>query len=255
MSNIEKIREENTRKWGGTLYALIVIFGFIFLCLYMELPSRQLASDAAETEFSAERAMQDLAAIAQKPHPTGSLENTKVRQYLVDRLEAMGVDTEVEHSHYVDSSSDFIDSVDVYNVLGRIKGDEGGKQIVLMAHYDSVPTGPGANDNGAAVAALLEVARIIQTGPGVKNDILFAFTDAEEIDLIGAEQFWANPSRVQETGIVLNFEAKGTKGPSLMFQTSPQNDWLIQEFAKVAPIRLHHLCLVVFMNKCLMILI
>jgi len=61
MSNIEKIRKENTRQWGGALYALIVLLGFIFLCLYMELPSRQVASDAAETEFSVERAMQDRA--------------------------------------------------------------------------------------------------------------------------------------------------------------------------------------------------
>lgn len=227
--------EKKSKRSGKAWYSLALLIGFVLLCVFIELPPKPVAEHAPESEFSAVRAFAHIEAIAQKPHPTGSLENEKVRQYLVDQLEQLGLHPKVEHSHYLENRYDFVDSVEVYNVIGSIKGSGGGKQVVLMAHYDSVPSGPGANDNGVAVAALLEVAKILQSESQPKNDLLFVFTDAEEMGLIGAEEFWAEPARVEETGLVLNFEARGSKGASLMFQTSPQNDWLIQEFAKVAP--------------------
>ena len=49
-----------------------------------------------------------------------------------------------------------------------------------MAHYDSVPFGPGAADDGAGVVTLLETARALKAGPPLKNDVIFLFTDGEE---------------------------------------------------------------------------
>lgn len=235
MANIETKLKYKKQTKKRAWFTLILLVGLVLLGVTVELPPKPVASDAPETEFSAERAMAHLERIAQAPHPTGSIEHAKVRQYLVEQLTLLGLQTEVEQSQYVATSPHFVNAVDVHNVIGTIKGSGGGKQVVLMAHYDSVPTGPGANDNGVAVAALLEVAKILQSEPPSQNDILFAFTDAEEIGLIGAQEFWTEPGRIEETGIVINFEARGSKGPSLMFQTSPQNDWLIREFAQVAP--------------------
>ena len=93
-------------------------------------------------------------------------------------------------------------------------------------------TGPGANDDGVAVATLLETARALTAGPQLRNDVLFLFTDGEETGLLGARAFVAEHPWAKEVEIALNFEARGNGGPSVMFETSPQNGALIRALAK-----------------------
>lgn len=52
----------------------------------------------------------------------------------------------------------------------------GQTRVLLVAHYDSVPKAPGAGDDAAAVVALPETLRILQSGPPLKNDIIVLFT-------------------------------------------------------------------------------
>ena len=106
--------------------------------------------------------------------------------------------------------------------------------LLLAAHYDSVPTGPGASDDAAGVAGLLETARALlsqQKTAHLRNDIVFLFTDGEEAGLFGARAFVKPRGEV----IALNFEARGTRGPALMFETGPQNGGLVRRFARAAP--------------------
>jgi hypothetical protein len=65
--------------------------------------------------------------------------------------------------------------------------------------------------------------------------VIFLFTDGEEAGLLGATAFVAEHPWVKDVGLVLNFEARGNSGPSLMFETSTGNGWLMEEFAKAAP--------------------
>ena len=72
---------------------------------------------------------------------------------------------------------------------------------MLVAHYDSVPDGPGAADNGASVAATLETLRVIKTQAPLQNDLICLFTDSEEVGLLGAQAFvdqhpWAKEVRI-----------------------------------------------------------
>ena len=60
--------------------------------------------------------------------------------------------------------------------------------VVLSAHWDTVPTSPGTNDNGSGVVALLEIARIL-SGSKPKNSIIFAFFDKEEVGCEGSKAF------------------------------------------------------------------
>ncbi|HEV2764480.1 MAG TPA: M28 family peptidase, partial [Pyrinomonadaceae bacterium] len=69
----------------------------------------------------------------------------------------------------------------------------------------------------------------------LKNDVIFLFTDGEEMGLLGAEAFVAEHPSVRDVGLVLNFEARGTCGPVYMFETSERNGALVAEFAKAAP--------------------
>ena len=102
---------------------------------------------------------------------------------------------------------------------------------MIAAHYDSVPFGPGASDDGAGVAALLEIARMTQKLPASRNDILFLITDGEELGLLGAEGFVRSHALAKTIRVAINLEARGTSGRSLMFQTSDQSAWLIRHYA------------------------
>jgi hypothetical protein len=126
-------------------------------------------------------------------------------------------------------------AIEIQNVLARLKGTDNIGAIMLSAHYDSVESSPGASDDGAGVAALLETLRALKAGDALKNDIIFLFTDGEEKGLLGAKAFVSEHEWADDVSLVFNFEARGIKGPVLMFETSALNNELIEEFSKVVP--------------------
>lgn len=214
---------------------------FLAACVVFSLlragPPAAVPASAPPTEFSAGRAMKHLEIIARKPHPTGSLAHAEVRDYLLRELSAAGLRPEVRRAVGVNREwGRTIQVGRVENVLARLGGTAGaGKALLLAAHYDSRPHSFGASDNGAAVAALLETLRALKAGPPLKNDLIFLFTDGEEDGLLGARAFTEEAARHGEVGLALNFEARGNSGPSIMFETSDGNGWLIREFARAAP--------------------
>ena len=83
----------------------------------------------------------------------------------------------------------------------------GSRAVLLVAHYDSVPTAAGAADDGSGVAALLEAARAQRAGPPPRNDVIFLFTDGEERGLLGAKHFvQAPPVPLASIAMNLNFD-------------------------------------------------
>ncbi|GAB4568002.1 MAG: hypothetical protein Tsb0020_21000 [Haliangiales bacterium] len=118
----------------------------------------------------------------------------------------------------------------LHNVIARLPGTEGTHAVLIMGHYDSIPTGPGASDNGAAVAAMLETMRALRATEPLRNEVVFLFTDGEEAGGLGAEAF-RERSWSERFAVVLNFEARGSQGPSLMFETSDGNRALVAALA------------------------
>src|SRR3712207_2625179 len=90
---------------------------------------------------------------------------------------------------------------------------------------------PGAADDGAGVAAILEITRAITSGSSPRNDIDIVLTDAEEPWLLGAQAFVRDTRLDPQRSVVLNLEARGTSGPALMFQSSSDNATLIPSLA------------------------
>ncbi len=192
-------------------------------------------------EFSAARAMKHLEVISQRPHPIGSAENVAVRDYIVNALTAAGLRPEVQTATAVNPVwKDEFRAATVQNVIARLPGVANTKPVMLVAHYDSVANGYGASDDGAAVAALLETLRALKSAAALKNDVIFLFTDGEEAGLLGAYAFFNEHPWAKDVGLVMNFEARGNHGPSIMFETSNQNGWLIREFAASAPHPVSH---------------
>lgn len=215
-----------------TLAAILLWAG---LGIYSHSAPAPLGEDAAPDQFSAARAHKHLLQFATKPHPSGSQQNAIVRDYLVGVIREMGYEPQV-FSHHVRERVNKPDYKIAYvdNILVRVPGTANTKALMLMAHYDSVPYGPGASDDGSGVVAMLETLRAMKHLPALKNDVIFFFTDGEEAGLLGPKSFleheWAD-----DVGLVLNFEARGYYGPSYMFQTSENNGRIVEEFAKAAP--------------------
>jgi hypothetical protein len=216
--------------------AVILIALFAALSLRREGPPFAVGDGAPPTEFSSARALERLRVIAQSPHPVGSAAHAMVRDYLLRELAAQGLVPSVQRATAVNRQwGGILRAGLVENVLARLKGVGSGKALMLVAHYDSWHVSYGASDDGAGVAALLETLRALKAGPPLKNDLIFLFTDGEESGLLGANAFADSHPWAADVGLVLNFEARGSHGPSIMFETSEGNGWLIREFAKAAP--------------------
>jgi len=190
---------------------------------------------AAADGFSVEQALRHVEAIAARPHPTGSPAQAEARDYLLARLRGLGLETEVQRAIDVRPAPRLVRVVTVDNVVARLRGREGSPAVLLAAHYDSVPTSGGAADNGAAVAALLESARVLAQGPAPRHDVIFLFPDAEEIGRNGAHAFIGQHPWARDVGVVVNFDARGHGGPVYMFQTGVDNGAWIPGFIAAAP--------------------
>ncbi|MFI9455867.1 M28 family peptidase [Amycolatopsis sp. NPDC052450] len=100
-----------------------------------------------------------------------------------------------------------------YNLIADTPAGAEADTVVVGSHLDSVDTTPGMNDNAAAAAMQLEIAR--QLAPHahkIKNRVRFAWWDAEEKGLVGSQYYVDQLSRRQqgETNLYLNLEMIGS---------------------------------------------
>jgi hypothetical protein len=225
---------ERERVGGGLAAALAVLAAVLLVVWVRYQPPEPRPASAPAGEFSAVRAKTMLAGVLgdQEPHPVGSAADGRIRQGIRDELQRLGYQAHVESGFAC--SSDGV-CADVENVLARLDGSEGGKAILLASHYDSVPAGPGASDDGAGVGAMLEVARALKAGPEPRHPVIFLFDEGEEAGLLGAVAFVEQSSWAREVGAAVNLEARGTSGPSLMFETGSHSLWLMPLFARAVP--------------------
>jgi Peptidase family M28 len=216
-----------------SIFLLIGILALVGIGLLHSSPPVPSPLFAPSTVFSSTRAMSHVRQIGQKPHPTGSHGNAEVRQYLLAQLKALGLAPEIQSAIAVNPQKKHAGRI--HNVLVRILGTKPGKALLLSAHYDSVHTGPGAADDGASVAAILETLRAIKTLPPLQNDLICIFTDSEENGLLGSSAFVRQHPWAKDVGLALNFEYRGNRGAFMMFETSQGNGKLIEGLAQAAP--------------------
>jgi Peptidase family M28 len=160
--------------------------------------------------------------IAQRPHPNGSAELVRVREYLVAQLTTIGLKPQIQQTTGIGTR--YPVAAQVQNVLARLPGrNPGGPAILLVAHYDGVGAGPAAGDDAAGVAALLETLRALRAGSPLAHDVIVLFSDGEESGLAGAAAFVREHPWSRDVAFILNFEGRGTRGLSLMFETGAGN--------------------------------
>ena len=207
---------------GRGIIGLLVLLLFAVPALMMLFPVRVTPAGAPQEIFSAERAMSHLSVIAREPHPQGSPAQERVRDYLARQLDGSGLEVEIQQTR------------GLANVVARLRGSEPSGAIVILAHYDTVSTSPGAGDNGSAVAALVEVSRALAAGPALRNDVIILFDDGEEWPDIFAgtkafvrEHPWMSDVRV---AISVDTAVAGTISTN---EVGPKNNgWLVKALAR-----------------------
>jgi hypothetical protein len=229
---------EQERNFGGIVgpitFALLILLGL--LAIHEIEPPPAVDENAPATEFSSARAMRDVREIAKEPHSLGSAANDRVLKYLVGRMRELGGNPEVQTATVTRYSPFWPDTwAVVNNLIAKIPGTSPTGAVMLVAHFDSVPSGPGAGDDGASVAAILETIRAVKAGLALRNDLIVLFTDGEELGLLGAKDFVETYPALHNIKVVLNFEMRGDEGSSMMFQTSSHDSWLVDQLAAAAP--------------------
>jgi len=191
-------------------------------------------ADIPASEFSAARARTILKELVGDgiPHPAESEQNAVVRECVLRHFRGAGYEPQVQTATVMPIKRKTANAVTVRNIVVRRRGLQPGRAVMLAAHYDSVPHGPGASDDGAAVAMMLEIARMLRDLPPSRNDVIFLITDGEELGMLGATAFVREHPWANDVAVAINFEARGASGKSLMFETSDENAWLISLYAR-----------------------
>ena len=193
-------------------------------------------ASAPDSVFSSARAMAHVHRIAAEAHPPGSPAHADVRDYLLEELRRLGHEPSVQTATSITGGGGSLTAATVRNVLARIPGsDPGGRAVLVTAHYDGRGISRGAADDGSGVAAILESLRALAAGPGLRNDLIVLFTDAEEIGLLGARAFVDEHPWMQDVAVVLSFEMRGGGGASMMFETGAANGWVIEALREADP--------------------
>ena len=216
-----------------TFLSILIISLTVYVSFNDLIPSSEKPLD--KYDFSIENALDHLRIISKKPHYTGSEYHSVVRDYILNELKNMGLETEIQNQVVTRFCCV---GTNTSNIIGTIKGSSNGKSLVLLTHYDSRHHASfGASDAGSGVVTILEGVRSFLSKNTIPiNDIHLVFTDAEEIGLLGAQAFVKNHSLVDNIGLVLNFEARGSGGPSYMLmETNGKNGVLISEFINAEP--------------------
>ncbi len=211
---------------AALVFAAVMCAGFL-------LTPDPVRTHNGPAQFDAGQARARLARILgdETPHPTDSAAEDGVRARLIAEIAALGFAPETTDAFACSQGPRYPAAAcgRVRNILFAV-GPQDGPAIMASAHYDSVPAGPGASDDGLGVAALLEIARLLRAAPPPRR-VLFLLTDGEESGLLGATAFRTQDPRFAQISAVVNLEARGTRGLAPFFETNRPNAAAVRAYA------------------------
>ncbi|MCP2345624.1 M28 family peptidase [Nonomuraea roseoviolacea] len=225
---------EAPRRVVAGLSALLVLAALIMLTAMADSTMQPLPASAPSSEFSAGRALRHLERFATEPRPIGGAAGARARDYLAGQLRAAGLEVMTQRAIGANASTGLASFGQVHNLVAVRRGSDPTGTVLIAAHYDSASMGPGASDDAAAVAAMLETVRALG-GTALRNDLVLLMSDGEEDGVLGAEAFAREHPLGREGGVLLNFEARGVAGPSMLFETTPGDAELVRAFGQSVP--------------------
>jgi hypothetical protein len=225
---------------GGRQYALALALtaAIVVAVVATHAPPAVRGPQTPAAEFSAARAFGDVVALTSfGPRPSPAVgappapAHELARAWVEQRLRELGLQPITEDGTACTARGT---CGPVRNVIARL--DPGGAAaaepaVMLLAHYDSVAAGPGAGDDAAGVASILEIVRALRTTATIKRPLVVVIDDGEERGLLGARVLCQGPW-ARRVAAVLNFEARGNAGQTAMFETSDKSAWLVDLYGK-----------------------
>lgn len=222
-------------RWSLPVLVVVALALVLFVLRGLEHAPAPIVPAADRTSFSAERAYAHLRDLIGEnvPHPAGSPAQREIGNRIIARLEALGLAPQVQEG--LQCSTLAPGCSQVRNIIGMRQGSRDGPAMMITAHYDSVPGSAAAADDGAGVAAMLEIADLLAHREPLQHDVIFLFADAEESGLRGAMHFASQHPLMKRGAFIVNLEARGVSGPGAMFETGAGNEALIGLFGEVVP--------------------
>lgn len=213
---------------------LLAFVAILLLALARYAAPEPRGIDAPLDVFSAMRARETMKAISGdgESRAIGSEPNVRARAWLEAELAKNGFRTERQTAMSCTAHGACARVVNI--VATRAGTDPAAASVLLMAHYDSVPCGPGASDDGMGTSTVIEASRAIAAGSPLRRTVVVVLTDGEEAGLLGASAFAREHPLARTVHGAVNVDARGTSGPSAMFETSAGNAWIIGLYARHA---------------------
>lgn len=215
----------------SSIVSVLIILGVVYWSFSDLQPNLPKVKSTLKTDFSIDNALFHLKNISKEAHYVGATNHKETQNYIVNELTKLGLEVEIQTQTAINKK--WVAGTTAENIIAKIKGSERGKALMLLTHYDSNPhSSLGASDAGSGVVTILEGIRAyLAKNETPKNDIIILITDAEELGLLGAQAFVDEHSWAKDVGLVLNFEARGSGGPSYMLmETNGKNSKLLSEF-------------------------
>ncbi|XP_058682570.1 endoplasmic reticulum metallopeptidase 1 isoform X2 [Poecile atricapillus] len=234
--------------------APLVLLYLLGLRALAQVSHRQLLNRspavAGPRDFSASRArgyLDNITAIG--PRTVGSPENEVLAvNYLLEQIRGIERESTDAHKISVDIqrptgsfSIDFLGGFTSYyanitNVVVKLEPRNGAEHAVLSnCHFDSVPNTPGASDDAVSCAVMLEILNTLsKSSESLQHAVIFLFNGAEENILQASHGFITQHEWAKSVRAFINLEAAGVGGKELVFQTGPENPWLVQAYVVAA---------------------
>ncbi|EAA07277.5 AGAP003432-PA [Anopheles gambiae str. PEST] len=239
---------------SGAVYgALLVVVGCGLLTSYLatRLPPALTVGDLerAPNAFIAERAWASLKTLNDLgPKPAGSQANEVLAyEFLLQEVQRINASKHDSQQLEVDSQTvtgafsisllnQSMTSVyrNVQNLVVRLAGSDVHQHALLLnCHFDTVASSPGASDDGASCAVMLEILRVLSRRPvRTRHTVTFLFNGAEETMLQAAHGFITQHPWAADVRAFLNLESSGSGGKEVLFQAGPHHPWLIEAYAR-----------------------
>lgn len=241
-----------TAHFIGVMGLMLVTFALVII-IEKQLPKGLTIENEKEhpDSFIAERAytiLKNLTKIG--PRPAGSYENEVLAvKFLTDEIDL--IVKQAHHNHIIEVdvqkvsgafNLEFLDGMtnvyqDVQNIVVKVGSKINSPHSLLInCHFDTVVDSPGASDDGAGCAVMLEILRVMAVSKQIlRHNIIFLFNGGEENFMPASHGFITQHKWAKEVRAFINLEACGAGGREILFQAGPNHPWILETYSEEVP--------------------
>lgn len=241
-----------TSHFMGILGLMLLTFALVII-IEKQLPKGLRIEDEKQypDKFIAERAYKILENLTKiGPRTAGSYEN-EVLAVKVITTEIYNIVKGAHPNHVVEVdvqkasgafNLEFLDGMtnvyqDVQNIVVKVGSKINSPHSLLInCHFDSVVDSPGASDDGAGCAVMLEILRVlVHSDKILRHNIILLFNGGEENFMPASHGFITQHKWAKEVRAFINLEACGAGGREVLFQAGPNNPWILETYSEEVP--------------------